>query len=119
VKQAFRLTRSADFERVRQSGKSYPHPLIVLLALPNAMETVRIGVAAGKSVGNAVIRNRAKRVLRACLTNLLPEVQTGWDIIVLARKPLPGAGYSQTLTALQVVMKRAGLLNARRGTDER
>jgi len=119
VKHEFRLTRSADFERVRQAGKSYPHPLVVLLALPNELEIVRIGVAAGKSVGNAVVRNRAKRLLRACLTSLLLDLTPGWDVIVLARKPLPDAGYWRTLTALEIVMKRAGLLKARRGMDER
>jgi len=119
VKHEFRLTRSTEFERVRQSGKSYPHPLVVLLALPNQLEIIRVGVAAGRSVGNAVIRNRAKRLLRACISGLMPDIPLGWDVILLARKPLPKAGFWQTRTALEVVLKRAGLLKARRGTDER
>ncbi len=110
MKREFRLTRSADFERVRQSGKSYPHPLVVLLALPNESDSVRIGIAAGRSVGNAVVRNRAKRLLRACLVSLLPQVSGGWDVVLLARKPLPAAGYWQLLSALEATLKRAGLL---------
>ena len=113
MKREFRLTRSADFERVRQSGKSYPHPLVVLLALPNESEMIRIGIAAGRSVGNAVTRNRAKRLLRACLVELLPKMSEGWDVVLLARKPLPEAGYWRTLAALDGTMKRAGLLKAR------
>lgn len=113
MKREFRLTRSADFERVRQSGKSYPHPLVVLLALPNELATIRIGIAAGRSVGNAVIRNRAKRLLRACLVSLMPMMAEGWDVVLLARKPLPAAGYWQALTALEATLKRAGLLKAR------
>jgi ribonuclease P protein component len=57
VKRRFRLTRSTDFKRVRSSGKSYAHPLVVLYALPSDQPHMRIGVAASKAVGNAVQRN--------------------------------------------------------------
>ena len=54
VQRTFRLTRSQDFKRVRQSGKSYAHPLIVLIAQANDEMKVRVGVAAGRTVGTAV-----------------------------------------------------------------
>jgi ribonuclease P protein component len=70
VQRNFRLTRSEDFKRVRRDGKSYAHPLVVLIALNsenNEHSRVRVGVAAGKSVGTAVIRNRTKRLLREAM----------------------------------------------------
>jgi ribonuclease P protein component len=110
VKRELRLTRSSDFERVRRSGKSYAHPLVVLIAAPNQQKTTRIGVAAGKSVGNAVKRNRAKRLIRAALVPLQGEIATGWDLVFLARRPMTNATIQQTGTALRQILNRAKLL---------
>ena len=111
MKRKFRLTRSTDFQRVRRLGKSYAHPLIVLIALPNDLdEHSRIGVAAGRSVGNAVRRNRAKRLLRASLKPFLSSLMSGWDIVLIARRPLSEVKVQQAYDALAVLLRRAGLL---------
>lgn len=96
--------------RVRRSGKTYAHPLVILIVRSNALSTVRIGVAAGRSVGNAVERNRAKRRMRSCLNELLPSLTGGWDLILLARKPITRADYRQIKTAIQGLLERASLL---------
>jgi len=110
VNRRFRLTRSANFERVRRFGKSYAHPLVVLIALPNQAESSRFGVAAGRSVGNAVRRNRAKRLLRSALQQQLPVIKPGWDVVLIARHRMAGATFQQTVTALASLLGRAKLL---------
>lgn len=105
-----RLRKSADFERVRRLGRSFAHPLVVLIARPNDLETVRIGVSAGRSVGGAVQRNRAKRRLRALLRPLAEEILPGHDIVVLARKPIAGASPDRLDKALRRLARRAGIL---------
>jgi len=110
VKRKYRLTRSTEFKRVRQSGKSFAHPLIVLIAETNQEETSRVGVSAGRSVGNAVDRNRAKRLMREAVTPLLPRLRPGWNIVLLARKPLIQEEYSQIQTALLQLLQRSKLL---------
>ena len=92
VKRRFRLTRSTDFKRVRRSGKSYAHPLVVLYAMKSdepRTRSCRVGVSAGLAVGNAVKRNRAKRLLRAAMNELLPQTVPGSDLLLIARSPLP------------------------------
>lgn len=106
----YRLKRSTDFERVRRTGRSFPHPLVVLLVAPNPSEQVRVGVAAGRSVGPAVVRNRAKRLLRAAMQPFLPDLKPGWDLLLLARKPLPEAGYWEARAALEMLLEKAHLL---------
>lgn len=110
VNRRFRLTRSTQFERVRRFGKSYAHPLIVLVALPNQEEITHFGVAAGRSVGNAVRRNRAKRLLRAAVQQYLPVVKPGWDVVLIARRTMTGATFQQTVNALAALLGRAKLL---------
>lgn len=107
----FRLTRSTDFKRVRRFGKSYAHPLVVLVAQPSDQLKVRVGVTAGKTVGNAVQRNRAKRILRAAMHPLLPHLQPGADLLLIARAPLAASSLDKTRAALTALLRRAHLLN--------
>ncbi len=110
MQRQFRLTRSEDFKRVRRSGKSYSHPLVVLVAYPNEDAGVRVGVAAGRTVGSAVKRNRAKRLMRAALRSLLASIASGWDLIVIARPALASASLAETRQALWTVLRRAELI---------
>jgi ribonuclease P protein component len=111
VKRSFRLKRSNDFKRVRSSGKSYAHPFLVLIASPFAEPRVRIGVTAGRNVGGAVQRNRAKRVLREAFRFFLPRIRSGWDLIAIARAPLAEATLTELQEALAALLARAKLLN--------
>lgn len=110
MKRRFRLKRSSDFQRVRQFGKAYTHPLAVLIALPGEQEHSRFAVSAGRSIGTAVERNRAKRLLRESLRTIQREILPGWDIIILARQPIKSASFPETAQAVQALLSRAKLL---------
>jgi ribonuclease P protein component len=110
VKPRFRLNSSTDFTRVRRFGKSYAHPLLVLVAHPNDLEHARFGVTAGQSLGNAVKRNRAKRRLRAAIQPNLEHIVPGWDIVLIARQPVLAAAFQEIQAALAILLNRAGLL---------
>jgi ribonuclease P protein component len=109
VKRQFRLTRSTDIQRVRRVGKSYAHPLVVLVAAPNPQVILRIGVIGGTRIGNAVQRNRAKRQIRACLDQIITQLKPGWDLLILARRPITQSKYSEILAAMQGLFLKAGL----------
>jgi len=110
MQRKFRLTRSTDFKRVRRFGKSYAHPLIVLIFQPSDQPHLRVGVTAGKTVGQAVRRNRAKRLLRAAMQSLVPDLAPGSDILLVARQPLTQSTLEQTRAALLSLLRRAGLM---------
>jgi ribonuclease P protein component len=111
VNRRFRLTRSADFQRVREQGKSYAHPLLVLIALPDAAPGLRFGIVAGRALGNAVRRNRAKRLVRSALQPHLPAITPGWVVVLIARRPMENAGFAQTQAALLALLRRARLIS--------
>ena len=111
MKKQFRLKSTQDFQRVRKYGKAYTHPLLVLIFLANDSDQIRIGVAAGKSLGNAVSRNRAKRVMRTAGAPLVPRINPGADLVLIARKPILKAKSDQVQEALSALLDEAGLLN--------
>ena len=147
MQRKFRLTRSEDFKRVRRSGKSYAHPLVVLIVQahdwrsrpedkrsgsadnpsdpvdkgstipPGAFRRgsgdpprLKVGVAAGRTVGTAVYRNRAKRLLREAIRPLLPTITPGLDLILIARPGLTSATLEETRQALLNLLQRARIL---------
>ncbi|GAP11342.1 ribonuclease P protein component [Bellilinea caldifistulae] len=110
VKRKFRLRRSNDFKRVRQSGKSFTHPFVVLSVLSNEEGQLRIGITASKAVGSAVDRNRAKRRLRAVVDGLLPRMQAGWDVVLIARKPVLTADFEDLTQSVLELLTRAHVI---------
>ncbi len=110
MQRKFRLTRSEDFKRVRRSGKSYAHPLVVLIVQTHDQPRVKIGVAAGRTVGTAVYRNRAKRLLREAMRTLIPNLASGFDLILIARPGLVSATLEETRQALLILLQRAQIL---------
>jgi ribonuclease P protein component len=117
VQRKFRLTRSEDFKRVRRSGKSYAHPLVVLIVQthdqrsdPADQPRVKIGVTAGRTVGTAVTRNRAKRLLREAMRPLIPNIAPSLDLILIARPGLVSATLEETRQALLNLLQRAQIL---------
>lgn len=110
-----RLTKSTEFKRVRRTGKSYAHPLAVLIVSRNDGRTSRFGFIAGKAVGGAVARNRAKRRLRAALRAMLPTIKPGWDILLIARPALNEADWPTLNATLRRLLERANLLKESNG----
>ena len=110
MQRKFRLTRSEDFKRVRRSGKSYAHPLVVLIVQAHEQPRVKVGVAAGRTVGTAVHRNRAKRLLREAMRTLIPDIASNLDLVLIARPALVSATLEDARHALLNLLQRAKLL---------
>lgn len=84
---AERLTRKKEFERVFNEGKVVKNAKLILYVMHNNLQNSRLGLVVSKKVGNAVRRNRAKRLLREVYRLnkhlLTPHV----DIIAIPRYP--------------------------------
>jgi len=110
VKRIIRLTSSSDIQRVRRLGRSNAHPLLVLAAIQSDFPgPTRIAVIAGKSLGGAVQRNRAKRRLRGALQELSDNIQPGFDVICIARRSIIEAPFTDLVDALRELLCKVDL----------
>lgn len=103
------ICKNKEFTRVYARGKSYVHPQLVLYVAKNRTGHTRIGLTATKKVGCAVLRNRARRVMRAALAEHLPADIGGYDIILVARAQTPRLKSTQVSKTLAKLMRAAGL----------
>ena len=83
------LNQNADFQRLYRSGAFCSLGSALLYVRPNGLPCNRLGITAGKKIGNAVRRNRAKRIIRAAYAAAEMQLPIGLDIVVVARSTLP------------------------------
>lgn len=94
MQRRYRLSRSRDFDAVYRHGRSVSTRFLVLYRFDREGESdseARLGIAVPKKIGGAVTRNRIKRRLREAWRELLPEVPSGADYVLLVRAPLAEA----------------------------
>jgi len=77
---------------------------LVMYGIPNDLNHPRLGIAIGRPVGNAVRRNRIKRLLREAFRHHQYDLPTGYDLVIVVRphEPFTLAEYQKLLTTLMV-----------------
>jgi ribonuclease P protein component len=104
------LSRPADFARLTADGVARTQPLLVGRFLRTDLDQVRLGIATGRRLGGAVVRNRVRRRLREALRAMAPSFQPGWDVLIIARPALVEADHDALVGALRRVLRSGGVL---------
>ena len=95
---------------MRHSGKTYAHPLVLIIVSSSLSENSHVGIITSKAIGNAVIRNRTRRRIRSIFTEYLINFIQPYDIVVIARSAIADASYQQIKSAIAELLFKAGLL---------
>ncbi|MBL8148878.1 MAG: ribonuclease P protein component [Blastocatellia bacterium] len=90
-----RLLCSHQFKSVYEKGQRFNSHLFTLFALASSQPLSRFGVTVTKKVGNAVQRNRCKRILREVFRQQKMAVIKKYDLVINAKKPLVRAAYTE------------------------
>ncbi|MDR3349831.1 MAG: ribonuclease P protein component [Acidaminococcales bacterium] len=116
---SLRLRKKKDFQKVYEKGRSFGDYAGILRVLPlRGSQEKRFGVAAGKKLGNAVRRNRMKRMMREVCRHFQHEVKEGAAFIWIARRPLLKAGREAfERTFLNLAEKARILVKKERGEE--
>jgi len=81
-----RLLNRSDFVNLNRSGKRYHARHFLVILKQNGLGITRLGVTASKKAGNAVKRNRTKRLIREFFRLNKADLPQGYDIVVAAKK---------------------------------
>ena len=117
-----RLKRRQEFLRVAGGGRKWAAPGLILQVLGHtrmsdsegsdtgAVPALRLGLTASRKVGIAVVRNRARRRLRAAAAEILPNhARAGHDYVLIARAGTVGRPYAALVEDLRTALRRLGV----------
>jgi ribonuclease P protein component len=104
------LRGSADFQKVYRQGKRYEGNLMTAFVLPNNLSHNRFGLTASrKALGNAVQRNRAKRLLKETFrlkTASLESLPQTYDWVINAKRRLPSVRVTDAIEEFEGLLIR-------------
>ena len=105
------LNRNIDFRRAYSRGKVYTSPALVSYVTKNRAGICRIGITTSKKIGNAVERNRSRRVIRAAYRAVAPLTGGSWDIVFVARSKTKYLKSTQLEPIILKHLEQAGVIN--------
>ncbi len=109
MKQFVKLKENWEFNRTYRRGDSYVCPMLVIYICRGRKNFTRLGITAGKKLGCAVKRNRAKRVITAAFRECAEHIPLGYDFVIVARTRILGCKSTEVAAALQQRLEKANL----------
>ncbi len=111
------LKKKKDFQAVYSRGKSYANRFLVLYVFRSNRFQGKVGFAAGKKLGNAVKRNRIKRLLRESYRMHQSEIEEGVSLLLVGRKAALAVKCQELEKAFLALGRKAGIMAGRKSFD--
>ena len=101
-----RLSTRGEFLRVQEGGSKVSVEHLLAVALPNARPVTRVGLTVTKKVGNAVVRNRIRRRLRALFRIRKASLPKGLDLVLIAKSSAKDADHATLARAFDALARQ-------------
>lgn len=104
------LKNDYEFRRTYGRGKNAVSAGLVVYCLKRKKGGIRVGITTGKKVGNAVARNRARRLIREAVRQCEESMRGNWDIVIVARTRTPYMKMQNVFTELDKSLATMGII---------
>ena len=99
------LRKNFEFKLVYNKGRSHANRHLIMYVMKNNSDSNRLGISVSKKIGNSVMRNRVKRVIRESYRVQEQEIKKGYDIIFIARTNIVGVKFSEVIGSIKYLLR--------------
>jgi ribonuclease P protein component, eubacterial len=107
------LRNKKDFTAIYNKGKSIGERYVVLFYKKNNLTSNRTAFLASKKVGNSVLRNRARRLMKESYRELEQNLDSGYDLIWIARNTIVNLKCADVKKSMEAAIKKSGIRKKR------
>lgn len=105
-----RISLDKEFDRAFKTGQSFYGKVLSFRVVPNQQKITRFGILVGLKVSKkAVIRNKIKRQLRSIISQELPNIKDGRDVVIVVFHSILDKNFLEIKTFLQTGLKKLNL----------
>ena len=110
LKKEYRLKKNYQFNYVYRVGQAVHGRYLLVLYTKSKNKNVKIGIAVTKKVGKAVVRNRARRLIREAVTPFAQNLNPNFNLVIIAKQSINNKKMNVVKQDLEIVLKKANLL---------
>lgn len=114
VQRKYRLAKREDFNRVYRFGRSTANRQLVVYVKEHVSEDdFKLGISVSKKIGNAVVRNRMRRLIKEIVRQLEPRISKGIYLVIIVRKPAVSMDYANLEKSVVHLLRKAKILDVK------
>jgi len=105
-----RIKANEEFVLTVRKGRALKSPSYIVHYKNNELKICRIGISVSKKIGNAVVRNRVKRQIRAMCDSLVSYSLHASDVVIVVRQDFINKSFNENQELLQKMFKEIGIV---------
>ncbi len=111
MKKSYRIKKEKEFQKIIYKKDSYANRNFIVYIYPaEENKHFRVGLSVGKKIGNAVTRNKVKRLMRESLFELKDNIKPEYNVVLIARPNIVGLSILEVKKNIQHVFKLANII---------
>jgi ribonuclease P protein component len=105
------IKRPWEFSEALEKGRCISSRILAVYLRSTGYQTARFGICSGRKLGTHVLRNLVKRRLREIVRAVAHRVESGYDVVIVARSSSRDASFSALRKQLLALLEKAGILH--------
>jgi len=106
----YRLTKRKAFNYIYKNGSFKSSDNLTIMYTPTKLKNLKVGFSVSRKIGKATMRNRVKRLLREAFKAVMPQVDTKYNYIIVAKPSITDKSFEKIRAELFQVLKKCGMI---------